>query len=322
MLDRYGETYSVHGYMGEEWSEEIDRLIRYTSRYTKNDAFFLHDYKKSNIYETSFLDIMGRLTLMKEDEKEQILEHLFSSDDMDVLLETNPELLSYAIMTFFKDGVIRQNEANIAHAFLQNFLSILKSVGLSYLEFSTIINTISIARYTNETWFIDEIKDFLRYHIFGMHPRFFVSILQLYPNFVADLIEVMPEIFEYAYSDIFDAFFHEREFQFYNPKNLLDYIRAFRHFYQMYSNESKGKERVQRGLRTFDRIILELNAFEKINLAQLTMSQIEDLAWYVSFSDNGHLLTDIRESLTQQFDFQQCEAYNYFEHLLNKYKNS
>lgn len=303
MLDKHGEIYSVHGYIGGEWSEEIDRLIRYTSRYTQNDVYFLHDYQRNNTCEMPFGDIINRLPLMKE-EQEQILGHLFAPDNMDVLLETNPEWWSYTILNFLKEGVVRPNEVNhITHSFLQGFLRILESVGLGYLELSTIINTISIARYTNETWFLKEIKNWLRYHILGKHSRFFLSILQLYPNFVADLIDVMPEIFDHAYLDIFDAFFQERKFQFYNSANLLDYIRLFRHFYQMFSDESKSKERIPRELRTFDRMIHELNAFEKINFSQLTISQIEDLAWYANFTDDSHLSTEIKRYLARKFDF-------------------
>jgi len=314
MLDRYGIRY-----IGEEWPEEIDRLIHYTSRYTKNDVFFHHDYKKKNNYEMPFWDILGRLPLIKKDQKEKLLEHLFAPDSLDVLLETNPELLSYTILTLIRDGVVSPNEANhITHAFLQGFLSIVKSIGLDYLEYSTIINAISIARYTNETFFLDKIKNALHYQFFGRHPRFFFSTLQMHSNFVADLIDVMPELFDHAYPDFLDAFFYEKEFQFYSSANFLDYIKFFRHFYQMISNESKNKGRIP---RTLTHMIHELNAFEKINFAQLTISQIEDLAWYVSFTDDRHLLTKIRESLARQLDLQQYVTKIYFEQMLNKFKN-
>ena len=80
--------------------------------------------------------------------------------------------------------------------FLRDCLKRLDFFGIGYLGFNTIINTISIARYVDATWFLKEIRKFLRYQLLGKHPRTFSYITYLYPKFVVALIDIMPEIFD------------------------------------------------------------------------------------------------------------------------------
>lgn len=303
MLDRYGELFSIHGYMSGEWSEDLERLMRYASRYTNNGTYVLQDFRENNVYEMPFIDIISRLPVMEEGEREQIIKQLFAPYNMDILLETNPEVLSHAIWVLLKKDVIVKSEENyIVHAFLKGFSNLLEVVGLDYIDFSAVVNAISIARYVDATWFLSDMRDILHYYLFGRHPRFFMSILQLHPNFISDLVEVIPEFFDRTYQDILELLLHHKELQFYNPQNVLVYIKIFRHFFQISYNESSGK--MSRDLRMFDHIILELDVLKKIDFAQLRIGQAEDLLWYANFTGNKHLSTEIRKNMKQQFVFQ------------------
>lgn len=299
MLDRYGE-----GLMGGEWSEEIDRLMRYTSRYAKNDVFFLQDFRENNVHEMPFYDAINRLPIMRGDEKEQILDQLFAPDSMAILLETNPEVLSHAIKVLLKSDVVGQLEVDhIIHTFLSGILNLLETFGLGYLDFSTVINAISIARYVDETWFLSKIENTLRDQFFGRHPKFFFSIMRQHPNFVANLIDVIPELFyhvNYDYQYIFDFFFYDKELLFYNSTHAFDYIKIFRHFYQILYSEHKGE--MPRDLSMLNRIVLELDAIEKMDFSQLTISQVEDLLWYSNFAADKYVSTKIREAVNQCLD--------------------
>lgn len=312
-LDRRGD-FSAHGYIDEEWSEELDLLMQHSSRHIKNDAFLLQDYKRENMYESSFFDVIARLPVMKGDEKEQILELLFSPENMIILLNTNPGLLSYAILELLKNDTIRPNKVNrIIDFFLKGIINLLESVGLGYIEFNSVINAITIAHYRNDTWFLSKIMDILRYYFFRRSPVFVVSIIVQYPNFVADLIDVIPEFFDHEWLDMFDFLnerqfwlYNERRFWLHNPENMFGYVKIFRHFCQVFWGESRKKERMPSGLRMFGRMIRELRElveFKKINFAQLTIGQIENLAWYANFTDDWYLSSVIGSYFKQFSDF-------------------
>lgn len=319
MSNRYDNPFSFHEHIGGEWPEEVERVIRYTSRYIENEVYSLRNSQKGNPYETMSFDLISKLPLLDDDEKEHILEQFFALDNMEILLETNPEFLSYAILSILENNIIRSNEAKrITDTYLHSFLGLLKSVGLGYLEFEAVINTISIARYANQTWFLSEIKEVLQYYIFGRHPRSFLSILELHPDFVADLIELVPELFDQNLDEL-DFFFHEREFQVYVAANGIDYIRVFRRFYQLLCKEAKDKRAITGVSRKLNRTLQKIGLFEKINFAKLTISQIEDLAWYAWHTDNKQLSTEIRKYLTQQFGIHQCKTNACLEQL---FKNS
>lgn len=316
LLDRYDEPIFRNSFISGEWSEETERFMHLTSRYTKNNIYFLQTYEESNIYEMSLLNIIDRMPALSRREREHVLEPFLTMDSIEVLIETNPELLSRIVLSLLKNSDIRQKEMDsVIEVFLRGYLNHLEDIGIGYLEFNTIINSISIACYIDATWFLNEIRSVLHYQLFGRHPRFFMSIIYLYPKFVADLIDVMPEIFDKFFPNIFEPRFIEKEFRYAKPEKWLDYIKIFRCFYQLLDRESHKKEDIPRELHMFSQMILEFNKFREIDFAQLTISQIEDLMWYADFTDNEHISTRIKEALQRYLYIQQHLKVN-FERLL------
>ena len=68
----------------------------------------------------------------------------------------------------------------------------------------------------------------------------------------------------------------------------------------MLYNEHRGE--MPRDLSMLNRIVLELDAIEKIDFTQLTISQVEDLLWYSNFTADKHVSTKIRETVKQCLD--------------------
>lgn len=71
---------------------------------------------------------------------------------------------------------------------------------------------------------------------------------------------------------------------------------------------SEHRGEMPRDLRMLDRIVLELDAFEKIDFTQLTISQVEDLLWYSNFTADKHVSTKIREAVKQCLDLHSNRA--------------
>ena len=312
-LGRYEDPYLSHTYMGDEWSEEFERFLRYSSRYMRDNIYFLQDYEENNVYEVSLLSTINGLPAMRKDDQERILIQFFELDSMEVLAETNPEFLSRAVLALQKSGEFKSKEIDrIIVVFLKSCINQLETVGIGYLGFGTIINSISIARNSNASWFLNEISDVLRYQIFDRHPRFFWNITYLYPKYVADLIEIMPEIFTKAYLEIFESPFYEKEFHYARYGEIIDYISVFRFLYQLFSEEYKSKGKLPRGLHMLERIIPEFSRFSEVRFSQLTINQIDDLMWYANFTDDERVSEKIKDALQQYIEYHKYSKDSFF----------
>ena len=181
------------------------------------------------------------------------------------------------MLALLNNGEFNSKEVErIVHVFLRSCLKQLKNIEMSFLGFDTIINAISIARSSHERWFLNEIGDALRYQLFGRHPRFFWNTIYLYPKFVADLIDIMPELFIVPL-EFYESPFFEKELYYEGYGKVTDYVRVFRLLYQLFDESDNGKEMMSRGLHMLERIISEFRIFRKISFSQLTIEQIDDL---------------------------------------------
>lgn len=109
-LGRHEDPYLIHKYWDDEWSESINQFIRYSSRYMRDDIYILQDYEGNNIYELSLLRAINRLPNMRKDDQERILIQFFELDSMEILAETNPELLSRAVLALLNNCEFNSKE--------------------------------------------------------------------------------------------------------------------------------------------------------------------------------------------------------------------
>lgn len=317
-LGRHEDPYLIHKYWDDEWSESINQFIRYSSRYMRDDIYILQDYEENNIYELSLLRAINRLPNMRKDDQQQILIQFFELDSMEILAETNPELLSRAVLALLNNGEFNSKEIErIGEIFLRSCLNQLENVEISFLGFDTIINAISIARRIHESCFLSEISSILRYQLFGRRPGFFWNIIYLYPKFVADLIDILPELFRNAPLEIFESPFFEKEFQYERYGKEIDYIRVFRCLYQLLDERDNSKEMMARGLHMLERTISEFSRFREIDFSQLTIEQIDALLWYVGFVGDKRISKEITEAMQQHFKHHRYRETPFFEKIFS-----
>lgn len=318
LLGRYEDPYLIHKYWDDEWSESVNQFIRYSSRYMRDDAYIFQDYEENNIYEMSLLKAINGLPNMRKDDQERILSQFFELDSMEILAETNPELLSRAVLALLNSGEFNSKDIErISETFLKSCLNQLENVEISFLGFDTIINAISIARRIHESWFLSEISSILRYQLFGRHPRFFWNVIYLYPKFVADLIDILPELFRNELLEIFESPFFEKEFRYERYGKAIEYIRVFRCLYQLLDERDNSKEMMSRGLHMLERTISEFSRFRETDFSQLTIEQIDDLLWSVDFVGNKRISKEIKEALQQYFRHHRYRETPFFEKIFS-----
>ena len=195
--------------------------------------------------------------------------------------------------------------------FLKGYLNQLESVGIGFIEFKSIINSIKIARYVKSEWFLEHIMEVLRYQLFGRHPRCFSTLVYLYPGFIADLIDIMPEIFMSAFPDIFEVFFIERDFRYVDAEKAIDYIKLLRHLYEFTRRENSYSEKLPKGLHMLEHMIQESDGFRKLKFENFKLSQIDDLEWYSDFTKNRHISREINNFLKQYFEMHRHSEYEF-----------
>ncbi len=307
LLDRYEDPYLIHKYMYGEWSEEVNRFLRYSSRYMRNNIYYFQDYEENNVYEMSLLSTINGLPAMRKDDKERILDQFFGLDSMKVLEETNPELLSRAVLALLNSGKFNTKEiGSITDVFLEGCLNQMENMEINFLGFDTIINAIYIAKSVQAGWFLDRIREVLQYQLFGRYPRFLGNIICLYPKFVAELINIMPEVFTKVSLEIFELPFLEKEFHYARYGKIIDYIRVFRRIYQLFYKKGYNKEEMPRVLHMLEHIISEFSTFSKNDFSQLTIEQIDDLLWYIDLIGDKHISKEIKEVLQQYPKYYSC----------------
>ena len=133
----------------------------------------------------------------------------------------------------------------------------------------------------------------------------------MYPGFIADLIDIMPEIFISAFPDIFEMFFIEMDFRYVDAEKAIDYIKLLRHFYELARRENKYNKKMPKGLHILERMIQDLDRFGKVKFENFTLSQIDDLAWYADFTENEHISQEINRFLKQYFEMHRHSEYEF-----------
>lgn len=318
ILGRHDDPYLIHKYWDDEWIENASQFLRYSSRYMRDDLYFFQDNEENNVYEETLLSTINGLSDMRKEAQERIILQFLGVDSIGVLAETNPELLSRVVLALLNNDEFHIKDIKrVVEVFLRSCLMQLENIEICFLGFETIINAIIIARSVQANWFLSEIRDSLRYQLFGRHPRFLGNFIYLYPKFVADLIDIMPELFIDAPLEIIDSPFYEKKFLNERYGKVIDYIRVFRCLYQLCDEKHNSKAMVSRELHMLERVISEFSRFKKIEFSQLTIEQVDDLLWYIDFVGDKRILEEIKQALHQSLKYRKSRDITLFEKILN-----
>lgn len=202
-----------------------------------------------------------------------------------------------------KSDEIEQKEIDsIVDVFLHKCIDQLHSIGIYYVGLDTIISAISIAKNNKSKWFLLEVCNVLQRKIINTHPRLFWNIVFLYPKYIADLIEIMPEIFTGIRLEIYEAHIFEKTVHYACFGKMIDYIRVFKCLYQLNYDGGENKEILPRGLMLLERTIKQFGKFNEFRFCELTIDQIEDLIWYSNVTINEPMAEQIKSDLKRYIE--------------------
>lgn len=293
-------TFSRHALFDDEWSSEMNRFMRYTLEYSKSELSLYHIAYDNNINELSLVDAVTKLFVLRDSDKEQSFDQLAFLDNMKILLMTNPEMLSTIILALLNSITYEIVETDrIAGFFLKEILILIEEVGIGYIDFNTIINTLTIAHKTNAMWYINEITEKLQYLLYRGSSGYFEYLLHCYPSFIAEIIDLIPVLLNNTLPDHLNNFVFSRENQLVNFETFLDYIKVFRRVNDLISNNDIDNRSLLQKLHWLNRRIILPKDLKRIDFLKLTANQIMDLKWYAQVTNNGLLLKKIKSILQQ-----------------------
>jgi hypothetical protein len=282
-------------FQNNHWNE----YTRNYSLHAENDILFMQNIEHGSIYEMSLLDAVENSSTMDSKEKEKRISPFFEQDSLQVLLETNPDLLSRAILLLIQNNIDDVANPEMLKYFCEGCYQQLTSMGIGYFGFNATVNTIKIAKATKNEIFLNKITHILQRQLFEERQEFFSYMIYCYPTFIANLIDVMPEIFSGTYSNMFDPFFFKKH-GYIKKEKLLDFIRIFRFLYE---NENIKSEKYRDGirdlLRYFQETINRAINFSDIDFEKLTFMQLKTLLWYADIVKLPELSDKIGKILAQ-----------------------
>lgn len=210
LLSRPKALFSSYKDRDKKWINEDIGSVHYIFDYVRDDMYYFQNYEENNVYEISLLNAINRSPIISKDEREIIIFTRFELDIIieviEVLAETNLELLSRNVLTLMNNSNFNTSKIEkIIDVFLKSCLTQIENNDMIFWEFGTIINVIYIARSVQAEWFLSKIRDVLYSQIIDRSPKLFWEIICLYPKFVADLIDVLPELFRNVPLIIFDS---------------------------------------------------------------------------------------------------------------------
>jgi len=297
----------------DEWGNDYEGSIHYSLRYFEDGIIGVQNNINKS-FPMSLLDIIDNSINITSEDRINILLQLTYIDNLSILLETNPELVSRAILMLIEmDTVGKYVNTQIIDIFLDQCLHLVTSVGIFNFGLNSVINVIKIAKHFDAKDFLFEMKALLERKIFYRSPDFLAYIIYQYPDFFASLMDMFPILFVENERDVFhdiSKLFFFRKKLLYNieSKKVLEYLRILHTMSLYIDKKSNYKRDMLDVLQNFSRIMLKFKNFDKLDLNQLTIMQFDDLIWLLESVDDVEFAKYLKEKLRRS------NVFNYFPH--------
>lgn len=285
------------------WSNSyLDYVISNMSDYSINSHRLILNYKVNNMYDSILLDVIEASTVMKTKDKVRILKKIISLGNLNIMLETNPELLSQGILSLLKGENINRviDLREMICIFLSECFQQMASIGIEYFGFNATLNILSLVCKMESEPLQIKFTNLIQDEIFKKSPEFLSMIIYFRPSFVADLIKIMPNIFNNTYLKAYGQFVIGKRIQNIETKNLLNYIKLCRCINELNNKKAAMLLDILNRLNMIVNYIFRSNDFKKINFDSVTIDQFNDLIWYSNSTNDISISKKIRE-ITQHY---------------------
>lgn len=295
----YNEFRHHSALFGGEWAEDFEDLLHFSLRRKYSDYIYIRNHNEDKSYQVRLLKKMEKSHSMRSNEYRGMMTQFVDPDNLEVLMDTDPELPTYAISLLLKDDENKNILTPISlELFFEHVYELCSTVGIGYVGFDVVANSIEIAHTTKNFKFLSKINHLLAKQLFEKSPELLSFIVYSNPEFIERLTILIPE-FIYGYlSEIIEAFSFRRKYRNnFDHEKLFSYIRVFRSIYRLVTeNESRIYDVSPHFSEIID-IVVESIEFNNANFENTTIQQVEDIIWLIDNTKNARLKKNFKNKI-------------------------
>lgn len=297
----YNELRYKSSIFGHEWAKDFEHIMHMSLRF-KDDEFV--SLPEAGVPKTSFatlLDVIKKSNKRISKTYLRLLECFLDSQNIDVLMETDPESLSYALLIYLKAIDFQYTKITKSISmFFEHMHHLIMTVGIGYLGFDTIINAIEIAKITKNQQALNAIKQLFYKLLRDMPLESLVSFINIYPRVIDKLIGFMPELFDEISNRLSETIIYQQKIHYTLDKDrIFSYIRVVRKLHSFQTNKYLSKSMYSKYLYDFANIIIDYIDTIMLETDELSFTQVDDILWCISYSNNNRLRDEIRKKLNK-----------------------
>ena len=280
-------------------NERIRFVTRRSAKISNMPIYLFNNYGS---FQLSLRQSIENANMLDKIDNTNVLEAILLHDNIDILVQTNPELLSHIIQIQLSNNKIIPS--HYIEMFLVKCFHQFMKVGASYFGYNALINVINIAKLVKNDVFLYQIQKILERQLFERSEESLISIVYLYPSFVADLIGVLPDIFTENLPYVSNIMLRLRKTvieDYFLPDRLLDYIQMYRALSELSSMVLADKQ-ILDGIILLAKTILKSSYLEKIYLSRLNINQFKNLIWLINNVNDSNISSDLRKIISIKLD--------------------
>ena len=273
---------------GSAWSKDFDYLTHINFSYKNDASVYISEVDENK----SFLDSLISLSEMPMEQYTEkhlrFIEWIIVPENIRILLQADPKSLSQALLLYLERyDSNRMRFLESVKVFFKELDFIISKFGIGYLGFETVINAIKIARLTK----LDVLSSNFEELIFNMFrdssPELYHYFLNYHPDIVDELISLIPNVFCEVSFGAFGEHVYRNEFRYHFDRDkILKYIRVVRKLYDIQKDICSDEDRTLRNLYNFSKHILSSLDNDDINFDCLSVQEIDDIFWCISYLGN------------------------------------
>jgi hypothetical protein len=286
----FDKTYFRINLFENEFDTNIEYLFRYQPRYMRIN---IRDFYGKNylFYEQkNLLSVIEDISMYNSDEKSYILDTLLNCKNIDILLKTNPKLISEALLILIKDNTIKSKYKNeLIVDFLRRCPEHIRSIGITNFGYDALLNILKIAKYNNISNYLQKISEELFHQLKEMNSKYFVALFFSYPSLIIELINLMPDSFiKEKGAEIYEWILYKDSMHYFVPKKYLEYLNVFRHLIENV-NISSHNYFDDKMIYKFQRMFLKNVNIDVLNLEKMTIEELNILKWFAEKTNDKNI---------------------------------
>ncbi len=295
----YSEFHYHSTLFGGKWAEDFEEFLHFSLRRKYSDYLYVPNHNEEKSYQVRLLKTLEKSHSIRTKEYLRIIEQYIEPDNLEVLMETDPELPTYTILLLLKNDEYAHilNSCSL-DLFFTHICELCSNVGIGYVGFDVVANSIEIAKKTNNFAFLSEISHLLQTQLFGKSHELLSHIVYSYPEFIERLTILIPEFFYGNLPEMIDAFSLRHKYRYdINHKKLFSHIRVFRNICRLFAeNESDIYDIKPHFSETID-IVAKSIEDDNVIFENLTIQQIDDIMWLIDKVKNTRVKKNIKNKM-------------------------